>query len=165
MKIKDLELQKISFDTLPTSLQQHLLANVEAIEAIEAEREKVYVELIELKQKKDLMIKIGNMNLQGIKGRITRRNNYLKRLDQWEAAYRSGYLEIPDLDRNAWQLNDGNKNSKWATDLPVSAPIRCFEALARAKGMFDKTVIYQDQTDPIVAGVIGNRRFFITSWR
>lgn len=159
----------VEFEKLPTSVQQFLLANYDAIEAIDAEVAQLENEQRQLEEKEQYALQ-AQMPVKGIRNSITRAGTKIGRLQRARKAYQEGYLEIPDLNRRARRIpHSGEDSSNWNQTLPTSAPVRVFRAVAKAVAgnTFEDLLIY-DQTsegDPIVAGVIGSRRFFVTGWR
>lgn len=159
----------VTFADLPTSIQQALLANSEAIKGVDLEVEKTRAEIDETREKLHYAEQAG-MATKGLKSIITRRQKHIKLLKRTRVAYQRGYIEIPNLVRDANTIStdlapDGRH---WNVTIPTSAPARVYKAVAEAvtAGTFERVVYYNDQMgDPIIAGVIGDRRFMVTAWR
>ena len=148
------------------SLQEAIASNTEALEDLHLSLEKKKEEYCELREKLKLAGEIG-MRTQGLKNSSTRLLNHIDQIADMIVAYESGFLEIPDLDRHAADLETG-ENEFWGISLNAHVPLRVFRAVKKAKdaGCFDRIVIYDDRAgDPIIAGVIGDRRFLISSYR
>lgn len=165
--MKQLKISEKNIQAHPSMLQA-LQNRDESIVASELELKALKLRMGEIIKKIDIAKKI-DMSPQGLKNRRTRIQKKINQKEDQIVAYNTGYIEIPNLDRNAGILDDTQGEVWWKFTLSEEAPLRVFEAVLQAKnlGIFKEMVVYnqKSQGDPIIAGVIGDRRFFISSWR
>lgn len=156
--------------TLPKSVESALINQTECIKQVDEEIDLLHSQMDDLNQKMEICKEIG-MPVKGIKNQITRKKKAIDSLIRARAAYQAGFLEIPELNRQARELDTDNDegNPTWFKEvLPSTAPLRVFEDLKAAKesGLFEKIVFYQPvvNNDPIIAGRIGIRVFLISNY-
>lgn len=149
------------------SLMEAFTVNQEGIEQAAGEIVLLEKELNKQGKKVELAEQLG-LPLQPFRRRENQLEKQVTELKQAKEAYREGYLEIPNLGQ-ATTLEYGD-DTYWGFRLPGNVPIRVLEAIKVAKGkeLFRSIVVYDKQRgrrDPIIAGLIGGRVFYITSYR
>jgi len=147
------------------SLFAALGANTEAIERLNAEKEAVRLKAEETERKAALAKEL-KLPSQGMKNAATRLRNKLIAIDKQVKAYSSGYLEIPRL-QNRPDTVEFNNSKYWGFRFNKDTPVRILEAVKKAKDakLFDTLVVFRQGGDPILAGRIADRYFYLGSWR
>lgn len=149
------------------SVYQALLANTSAIENLDKEKEVLEIKLAEEQRKIEICKKL-KMPTKSLMNTFGKMQKQLKFMGKQRKAYESGYLEVPRLQRNP-ETVEFNNQKWWGFRFNKDVPLRVLEALDKAKeaGIFDDFVVFRQARtiDPIMAGRIGNRYFFLASWR
>ena len=108
-----------------------------------------------------------NLPLGGFRSWKTRLTTKIDETKRTISAYLAGYLEIPDFgDEQEIKRND-DSGWAWRISLPGSVPLRVLKAVKQAdeSRFFKKLAVVQRGADPIVVGIVGGIRFYITSWK
>ena len=156
----------ISPDISP-SLKEAMMVNKEAIHLQKTMLGLLRRELAEQEDKIVIAEEIG-LPRQGFRNKRTQLIRKIKEAEKTVLAYEAGYLEIPDFTGDATgDLRMGQKGDWWKINLPTNVPLRVLRAVkeAKEKDLFKRIVIHRGGPDPIVAGIIGNTHFYITSWK
>ena len=152
------------------SLYQAFQTNAEAIRQIDIDVHNLESAQTENKKKLEIATELG-LPIKALKRDLKKNDKNIDTLLRMKQAYSNGYLEIPEL--TDWQsqedVQEGESSSWWVFKPKADVPLRVFEALKKAKGMgiFDKLVIFKKirKRDPILAGKIKDRYFYLASWR
>ncbi len=138
-------------------------------EALQRQRTILGIQKRELadQDKKIEIAKSLNLPLGGFRSWKTRLTKKIDETTRTISAYLAGYLEIPDFgDEQEIKRND-DSGWAWRISLPGSVPLRVLKAVKQAdeSGFFKKLAVVQRGADPIVVGIVGGIRFYITSWK
>lgn len=149
------------------SIHNAFLANNDAIQMLQKEDELIDAKIAEM-EKKFALSKELKLPVQGLKNVLTRLKSRRGSIQKQAKAYASGYLEIPRLQRNPDTIQFAD-SKYWGYKFNKNTPIRVLEAVKKAKeaGVFGRLVIFHERRapDPILAGEIGDRYFYLASWR
>lgn len=148
------------------SLYQAFLANEEAVRLLDQEIELVKAKIVETKEKLRLAVATNIPNLS-IRLSLARQTRSIVECEKQKKAYLAGYLEIPRLQARP-EIVEFNNHKYWHFRLNEKTPLRVFQALHKAKesNLFDSLVVFRERgADPIIAGKVGRRYFYVASWR
>lgn len=151
-------------DKLP-SLYQAFLANEDSLKKLDDEESSVQAQILEMEKKMEIARDL-KLPLNRLKNAGSRLKNRLDAIAKMRTAYSSGYLEIPRLQRSP--QNVGREGEWWGFRFNKDTPLRVLEALKRAKNakIFHQMVVFREGgSDPILAGRIDDRFFYLASWR
>lgn len=156
---------KKELDNFP-SLREAFMVNQEGIQEMQTKIEELKAEQSEVNEKLRIAEDLGipQVSFQRRKRWIEKA---IERAKETIKAYSSGYLEVPDLGPGMDLELD--ENECYGFRLPGKVPLRVLRALkeVKDKGLFEKVVVFTPAQgrDPIIAGQLGNRFFYITSYR
>ena len=156
---------KKELDNFP-SLREAFMVNQEGIQEMQTRIKELKEEQDEVNEKLRIAVDLGIPKV-AFKRRKVWIQKAIERAETIIKAYSSGYLEVPDLGPGMdleWE-----ENEYYGFRLPGKVPLRVLQALkeVKDKGLFEKVVVFtrESRPDPIIAGQIENRFFYITSYR
>lgn len=152
------------------SLYQAFQANKDAINELDVLIDNQHKLRVETEEKIKIASEV-NLPLAPLRRGVRKINKEIKCLTNMRVAYANGYLEIPEL--TDWQsqerVEEGENKSWWVFKPTVEVPLRVYQAIKKAKdiGIFDELVVFKKfrKRDPILAGRIKDRYFYLASWR
>lgn len=154
-------LKKEELDNFP-SLKEAIFASLEGYNSMDEMIEKLNNEIVEIENKIKIAEELG-MKVQGYKSVKTRKLTKIEEAKKAKEAFKKGYFEIPNFG-HGWNILEDPDHYSFA--IPTNAPLRCFEALKKAKetGIFKRFEFIQDGGDPIIVARLAGRCFYITSY-
>ncbi|MFH1633914.1 MAG: hypothetical protein ABIG63_07860 [Chloroflexota bacterium] len=160
-----LAISKSKLESLPPSLREALTAGVEAVTDLQIDLAHVQTQIEEQHQKRALAESMG-LNLRGIAVVASRLLSKEQQIKQQIVIHERGYLEIPRME--SVPIKDADEGEYvWKVTMPGNTPLRVFKAMKEAEGLFESIEIVRPvaNRDPLIVGIIGDRCYYITSWR